>query len=85
LLGVAALTGGLAIVGYYTAWYGDALEVYRHALSAAVELRLALWIVTIVVIDTLAERGSSARRDSRKYGSSPGGAYDAKAPNVDAR
>ena len=41
-----AFAGVLAVVGYYAAWHGDALEVYRHALSAAVQLRIALWIAT---------------------------------------
>jgi hypothetical protein len=51
LLGAVAITGSLAIVAYYSAWHGDALEVYRHALSATVELRLALWLVTVLAVD----------------------------------
>lgn len=60
LLGAVAISGALAIVAYYSAWHGDALEVYRHALSATVELRLALWLVTILVIDALVMRTADA-------------------------
>jgi hypothetical protein len=56
VLGAVALAGLFAIAGYYAAWHGDALEVYRHALSAAVELRLTLWIVTALTIDALVAR-----------------------------
>jgi hypothetical protein len=51
--GVVALTGAFALVGYYATWHGDALEVYRHALSAAVQLRIALWIATALVVDAI--------------------------------
>jgi hypothetical protein len=54
LAGALALAGGLAVVGYYAAWYGDALEVIRHSLSAAVQLRLVCWIVTALVVDAIA-------------------------------
>ena len=56
LAGAVALIGAFAIVGYYAAWHGDALEVYRHALSAAVQLRIALWVVTALVVDALMTR-----------------------------
>jgi hypothetical protein len=59
LLGVAALALGLAVLGYFAAWYGDVLELYRHSLSAAVELRLALWLVTVLAIDSIAGRTPS--------------------------
>ena len=51
VLGAVALAGAFAGAGYYAAWHGDALEVYRHSLSAAVELRLTLWIVTVLALD----------------------------------
>jgi hypothetical protein len=46
----------LAVPSYYLAWHGDALELDRHSLSAAVELRLALWITTLVAADRLPRR-----------------------------
>ena len=54
LVAAVALIAGFAVIGYYAAWHGDALEVYRHALSAAVQLRIALWIATALVIDAIA-------------------------------
>jgi hypothetical protein len=64
LLGAITLSGVLAVIGYYAAWHGDALEVYRHALTANVGLRLTLWFVTILVIDAVVERARSRRRGS---------------------
>ena len=63
LVGAVALVGAFAVVGYYAAWHGDALEVYRHALSAAVQLRIALWIATALVVDALV--GGQSRSDVR--------------------
>jgi hypothetical protein len=59
LAGAVALVGALAVAGYYAAWHGDALEVYRHSLSAAVQLRIACWIVTALVVDAIAASRSS--------------------------
>jgi hypothetical protein len=56
LVGAVAMSGVFAVAGYYAAWHGDALEVYRHALSAAVELRLTLWIVTALTVDAVLTR-----------------------------
>lgn len=71
LLGVAGLAIGLAVLGYFAAWYGDVLEVYRHSMSAAVELRIALWLVTVFAIDAVATRADSATRQSFKLRSRP--------------
>ena len=60
LLGVAALGIVFAVLGYYAAWYGDVLEVYRHSMSAAVQLRLALWIVTVLAIDAVISERADA-------------------------
>ncbi len=57
LAGSIAATGLLALLAYYAAWHGDALEVYRHALSATVQLRITMWIVTVLVVDALVARG----------------------------
>jgi hypothetical protein len=51
--GAIALAGIVAVAGFYAAWHGDALEVHRHALSAAVQLRIVVWIVTALVVDAL--------------------------------
>jgi hypothetical protein len=51
-----AVLAALAVPSYYLAWHGDALELDRHSLSAAVELRLALWITTLVTSDRLLRR-----------------------------
>jgi hypothetical protein len=64
LLGTVTLSGVLAVLGYYAAWHGDALEVYRHSLTATVGLRLTLWFVTILVVDAVVERSGSPGRDS---------------------
>jgi hypothetical protein len=50
------LTGALAAAGFYAAWHGDALEVDRHSLTAAVQLRIALWLVTALVVDAVMAR-----------------------------
>ncbi len=51
-LAIAAI-GGIAIIGYYATWHGDVLEIDRHALTVAVQLRVALWAATAVVIDAI--------------------------------
>jgi hypothetical protein len=56
LAAALGLIGVLAVAGYYAAWYGDALELNRHALSAAVQLLVACWIVTALVVDAVADR-----------------------------
>ena len=43
----------LALAGYYAAWHGDALEADRHALTSAVQLRIALWLGIAFVLDLL--------------------------------
>lgn len=57
--GVIGLVGLFAVAGYYAAWYGDALEVNRHALTAGVQLRVWCWIVTALAVDAAV---ASARR-----------------------
>jgi hypothetical protein len=54
LAGAAGLVLGLSVLAYYAAWYGCALEVIRHSLTAAVQLRLACWIMTALVVDAIA-------------------------------
>lgn len=53
----------LAFAGFYAAWHGDALEADRHALTSAVQLRLALWIGAAFFLDLL-----MTRRDASPVG-----------------
>jgi hypothetical protein len=48
-----AFLGVIAVVGYYAAFHGDALEVPRHALSSAVALRIVAWTALALAIDEL--------------------------------
>jgi hypothetical protein len=55
--GVLTAVGVLAVLvvpAFLAAWHGDALEADRHSLSAAVQLRIVLWIVTLVTLDAIA-------------------------------
>lgn len=54
-LGTAVIV--LALIAAWTSWVGDALEITRHGIGAAVMLRLGLVITTLVVFD-----GPPARR-----------------------
>ena len=56
LVTAIAVTSGLAIVSFVLSWHGDALETDRHSLSAAVELRIALWVVAAITLDLAATR-----------------------------
>jgi hypothetical protein len=47
-IGASAL---LVVAGFLAAWHGDALEIERHSLGAAVQLRLVLWVVTLLAAD----------------------------------
>ena len=49
--GLAAL---LVVPQYLIVWHGDALEIDRHAISVAVELRIALWMITAMALDAVA-------------------------------
>ena len=51
----------LAVAAFYASWHGDVLEADRHALTAATQLRLALWIGTALVIDQIATRRGGGR------------------------
>jgi hypothetical protein len=58
VLGVTLL---LAVLAFYASWHGDAEEIDRHALTAAIQLRLVLWIGTVLAIDVLAEKFRRSR------------------------
>ena len=82
LVALVGLALVLAVGAFYASWHGDALEADRHALTAAIQLRLALWIGTVLVIDVLAARGSErgsavgvpgeADLDREEHGRAPG-------------
>ena len=65
VVGLALL---LSIVGFYASWHGDALEADRHALTAAIQLRIALWIGTVLVVDALIARTRAGRSGVRVPG-----------------
>jgi hypothetical protein len=46
----------LVVPAYLAAWHGDALEADRHSLSAAVQLRIVLWIITAMTLDAVVSR-----------------------------
>ena len=60
LIAVGVLAA-LVVPAFLAAWHGDALEVDRHSLSAALQLRLALWIVSFLTIDEIVTRFRSRR------------------------
>ena len=45
----------LVIPHFMVAWHGDALELDRHIIGAAVQLRIVLWIVTALALDAVLE------------------------------
>jgi hypothetical protein len=53
LLAATGVVAFLVIPHFMVAWHGDALELDRHAISAAVQLRIVLWIVTAVGLDAV--------------------------------
>jgi hypothetical protein len=36
---------------FYLAWHGDAAEVGRHAIQASVQVRLGLWLLSLLALD----------------------------------
>ena len=52
-IGVVAM---LVVPHYLLVWHGDALEIDRHSLTAAVQLRLVLWIVTAIELQLVLDR-----------------------------
>jgi hypothetical protein len=62
LRGVIVVLGGsavLVVAGFLAAWHGDALEIERHSLGATVQLRVVLWIVALMTVDTLFARAAT--------------------------
>ena len=54
---VLLLTIGLStlimLVHFLVAWHGDALEIDRHVIGAAIQLRILLWIVAAMTLDAV--------------------------------
>jgi len=50
---------------FYLAWHGDAAEVGRHAIQASVQLRLALWLLLLLALDTIVTNGYTIRTRHR--------------------
>lgn len=48
----------LVVPAFLAAWHGDALEADRHSLSAAVQLRVVLWIAALIALDGSRERST---------------------------
>ena len=60
---------GLLLLAYPHAllvWHGDAMAVERHALLLQIQLRLAIWIILLLVIDSLYRRLSTSAQSSLK-------------------
>jgi hypothetical protein len=64
LLVTVGLSALLCVVHFLVAWHGDALELDRHCIEAAVQLRIVLWIVTALVVDALASELRARRQNA---------------------
>jgi hypothetical protein len=53
LLLATGVVAFLVIPHFMVAWHGDALELDRHIIGAAVQLRIVLWIVTALALDAV--------------------------------
>lgn len=53
---VAATTLVIGVAGFAAAYHGDALEIDRHSLTAAVQLRIAMWLTVGLVVDAVCAR-----------------------------
>lgn len=56
LLTAAALLALVIVPHYLVVWHGDALEIDRHSLGAAVQLRIVLWVITALALDAVLAR-----------------------------
>jgi hypothetical protein len=53
LVGVALALLGLAYVHLWVVWTGDAVELERHGLVAAIQIVLGLWLLAVGLLDAL--------------------------------
>ena len=44
----------------YVVWYGDAIEVERHAFQISLQVRLALWMMSVFLVDAWLVRTTSS-------------------------
>ena len=65
LLIAAGLSTVLLVVHFLVAWHGDALELDRHIIAAAVELRVVLLIVSALLVDELLSVGKRPKAVAR--------------------
>jgi hypothetical protein len=64
LAGIALALLALAYVHLWVVWTGDAVELERHGLVAALQIVLGLWLLSLSLIDALLLRfASSSRRE----------------------
>ena len=56
----AGVVAALVVPAFLAAWHGDALEVDRHSLGAAVQLRIVLWVVALLALDRFVARNRSS-------------------------
>lgn len=74
VLAVVATTMVLAVAGFAAAYHGDALEIDRHSLTSAVQLRIGVWLTLGLVLDAVLTRsrveveGQPARDDGEEGG-----------------
>ena len=50
---------------FYLVWHGDAAEVGRHAIQVSVQLRLTLWLLFLLALDTIVTNGYGLRTRHR--------------------
>jgi hypothetical protein len=50
---VIAACLALAIPHIYLSWLGDSVELGRHAVQASVQFRLAIWLLFLIILDTI--------------------------------
>lgn len=68
---VVGVVAGLVVPAFLTAWHGDVYEVDRHSLSAAVQLRIVLWVVAAITVDSALNRSETAGRTRRPRAEAP--------------
>ncbi len=66
LLIATGLLALLVVPYFFVVWHGDALEIDRHSLSVAVQLRIVLWVVTAMALDSVLEHGGQHGRSAHR-------------------
>jgi hypothetical protein len=70
---VAVALAGVALVPWLNVlvWHGDAIELGRHCLQNAIQLRLCLWLVLILLFDRLLAIRAAAPSPPPPNGTAP--------------